>query len=66
MNRIKLLNVFFTLILCSTGLMCAYSQDLPEKTVPPRLVNDFAGLLSSGEQNMNINWLLLMIRHQHR
>jgi uncharacterized protein len=55
MNKMKrkvLLSVFFTLILILTGLTCALSQDLPAKPVPLRLVNDFAGLLSSGEQNM--------------
>jgi uncharacterized protein len=28
-----------------------FSQDFPEKPVPPRLVNDFAGFLNSGEAN---------------
>lgn len=46
------LNVFFTFILILTGLTCALSQDLPSKPVPPRLVNDFVGSLSQGEQNM--------------
>jgi len=55
MNKMKRkvrLNVFFTLILILTGLTCAFSQDLPSKPVPPRLVNDFIGFLSQGEQNM--------------
>jgi uncharacterized protein len=29
----------------------AFPQDFPEKPVPPRLVNDYAGLLSGGEAN---------------
>jgi uncharacterized protein len=29
----------------------AYSQDIPERPVPPRLVNDYTGLLSSEEAN---------------
>jgi uncharacterized protein len=52
MKRKAILNVFFTLILILTGLTCALSQDLPAKPVPPRLVNDFAGFLSPGEQNI--------------
>ena len=52
MNRKILINVFFTLILFLTWLANVYSQDFPEKPVPPRLVNDFAGFLSTSEQNM--------------
>jgi uncharacterized protein len=45
--KIGLLILFF--ITCRPGMV--YSQDFPDKPVPPRLVNDFAGLLSSGEAN---------------
>ena len=31
--------------------VAAWSQDLPEKPVPPRLVNDFAGMLNQDEVN---------------
>lgn len=36
------------LLFLFTGSL-AYSQDIPDKPVPPRLVNDFAGLLNAGE-----------------
>ena len=29
----------------------AFSQDFPERPVPPRLVNDFAGMLNQDEVN---------------
>jgi uncharacterized protein len=51
MKRNKLLSVLFTLILLVSGRFLSYSQDFPEKPVPPRLVNDYAGLLSAGEAN---------------
>jgi len=38
--------VFFLVILSSWNL---FAQDFPEKPVPPRLVNDFAGLLNSSQ-----------------
>jgi uncharacterized protein len=52
MKRNNLLNVILTFILFLTRLTYVYSQDFPEKPVPPRLVNDFAGFLRAGEQNM--------------
>jgi uncharacterized protein len=51
MRRKTIISVLFTLILQITVNIAAYSQDFPEKPVPPRLVNDFAGFLSSGELN---------------
>jgi uncharacterized protein len=51
MKRSIILSVFFTLILLVPGRSFIYSQDFPDKTIPPRLVNDFAGLLSEGEAN---------------
>ncbi len=30
----------------------SYSQSIPERPVPPRLVNDFAGMLEAGEVRM--------------
>jgi uncharacterized protein len=51
MKKGVLLNVIFTLILLASGSLFAYSQDIPDKQNPPRLVNDFAGLLTAGEIN---------------
>jgi uncharacterized protein len=51
MNKGVILSVFFTLILLVSGRSISYSQDFPEKPVPPRLVNDFAGMLSKAEAN---------------
>jgi uncharacterized protein len=51
MKRRILLNGFLVLIFLVTGLDFIYSQDFPEKSVPPRLVNDYAGLLNNGEVN---------------
>ena len=51
MKRSKILSVFFTLILLISGRSLSFSQDFPEKPVPPRLVNDYAGLLSGAEAN---------------
>lgn len=51
MNKMKVPVLFriFLLIILVTGT--AATQDLPEKPVPPRLVNDFAGMLNSQEIN---------------
>lgn len=38
-----------TLLLYTTLSINAFSQDIPERPVPPRLVNDFAGILNSEE-----------------
>jgi len=51
MKRRVLLNVLLTLILLVTRSSYIYSQDFPSKSVPPRLVNDFAGFLSQDEIN---------------
>jgi uncharacterized protein len=58
MRRGILLNVFFALVLLLTRSTCVYSQDFPERPVPPRLVNDFAGFLSTGEVNSLENKLV--------
>lgn len=42
---------FLLLITLSVFFSTLNAQDIPEKPVPPRLVNDFAGLLSSQEAN---------------
>ncbi len=38
-------------IFCTFNPVAAWSQDFPEKPVPPRLVNDFAGILNQDEVN---------------
>jgi uncharacterized protein len=38
-------------LLCSISAPFAFTQDLPERPVPPRLVNDFAGILNQDEVN---------------
>jgi uncharacterized protein len=51
MNR-KTLSGFFFLLFFSVFLTLRLpAQDFPEKQFPPRLVNDFAGMLNSGEIN---------------
>lgn len=42
------LRILLLIILSSVS---AIAQDIPEKPYPPRLVNDFAGMLKSGEVN---------------
>ncbi len=51
MKRRVLLNGLLILLFLVTGSISVYPQDFPAKPVPPRLVNDFAGLLSQGEIN---------------
>jgi uncharacterized protein len=51
MKRFNLLCGLIVLLFLTTGTYKIYSQDIPEKPVPPRLVNDFAGLLNAGEAN---------------
>lgn len=38
-----------SVLFCTTSIDRALSQNIPEKPVPPRLVNDFAGLLRAEE-----------------
>jgi uncharacterized protein len=49
-GRILIFRTLAVLILI-TGTAVIFSQDIPDKPVPPRLVNDFAGLLSNQEVN---------------
>jgi uncharacterized protein len=58
MKKGVLLNVLLTLILLITGLSNIYSQNFPARSVPPRLVNDFAGFLSQGERGSLENKLV--------
>ncbi|HEX2976011.1 MAG TPA: TPM domain-containing protein [Bacteroidales bacterium] len=39
------------LIFCITAAIDVFGQDIPDKPVPPRLVNDFAGMLDRNDAN---------------
>lgn len=41
--------VVVTMLFCIITSNRAYSQNIPERPVPPRLINDFAGMLKSDE-----------------
>lgn len=41
--------IIFTLLLAAVALRGINAQDIPERPQPPRLVNDFAGLLGTGQ-----------------
>lgn len=51
MKRYTLLSGLIVVLLFVAGSFRLYSQDIPERPVPPRLVNDFAGLLNANEVN---------------
>jgi uncharacterized protein len=47
MKLIRKFSLFFIFIL--SGILQSPAQDIPDPSVPPRLVNDFAGILSADE-----------------
>ncbi|MGB8490456.1 MAG: TPM domain-containing protein [Bacteroidales bacterium] len=49
MKKINLKPALAILVLTFLPVLNCISQDFPEKPVPPRLVNDFAGMLTPGE-----------------
>jgi uncharacterized protein len=49
MKRKFMYLVTVAIILCTISINRVHSQDIPDKLLPPRLVNDFAGLLKEGE-----------------
>ena len=51
MKKILTLTVLACVLLWGFSVPALLSQDIPDKPVPPRLVNDFAGLLNSNEVN---------------
>jgi uncharacterized protein len=54
MRRMKRNNIYqitLVVLICTITSIQVYSQKLPDKPVPPRLVNDFAKMLSSEEVN---------------
>lgn len=52
MIRKSLYSVAITILLCVVSTNRVSSQNIPERPVPPRLVNDFAHLLTSDEVNI--------------
>jgi len=50
--RKNCINAFFTLVFFALATTVSSGQDIPDKPVPPKLVNDFAGFLSQGEREM--------------
>jgi uncharacterized protein len=60
-TMIKRSILLFTLsaVICTLSIDNIFSQGIPERPVPPRLVNDFAGLLKSDEVNYLENKLVL-------
>jgi uncharacterized protein len=50
-NKKLILSVAAVFILITVSAFRIAAQDFPEKPVPPRLVNDFAGMLTSQEVN---------------
>jgi uncharacterized protein len=49
MKGIRYLKLVFVILVLSTGITNISAQGIPEKPSPPRLVNDFVGLLNSQE-----------------
>ncbi len=41
-----------SVLFCTISVDRIYSQNIPERPNPPRLVNDFAGMLKADEVNM--------------
>ena len=41
-----------SVLFCTVSVNRVFSQDIPERPVPPRLVNDFAGMLKAEEVSM--------------
>ena len=49
MRRIGLYLLTLAVLFCTISIKRVFSQDLPDRPVPPRLVNDFAKLLNAEE-----------------
>jgi uncharacterized protein len=52
MIRKNLYLLILAVLFCTISIDGIFSQDIPDRPVPPMLVNDFAGLLKSEEVNM--------------
>jgi uncharacterized protein len=44
--------ISFSILFCTSSIESVFSQTIPNRPSPPRLVNDFAGLLKPDEANM--------------
>jgi uncharacterized protein len=49
-EKIKVLRKVYLIILLVAAVLKSYAQDFPERPNPPKLVNDFAGMLSEDER----------------
>jgi uncharacterized protein len=49
MRRKSLYLLIIVILFCNLSINRVFSQDIPARPVPPRLVNDFAGMLNSEE-----------------
>lgn len=52
MRRKSLNLLILTVLFCSISIIRVFSQDIPARPVPPRLVNDFTGMLKAEEVSM--------------
>jgi len=52
MIRKSLFLLTLSALFCIISVNRVFSQDIPERPNPPRLVNDFAGMLKAEEVNM--------------
>jgi uncharacterized protein len=58
MKIIFFYRLIFVSLICCVSATFAFTQNLPERPVPPRLVNDFAGMLNQDEVNSLENKLV--------
>jgi uncharacterized protein len=52
MRRDYLIGLAIIFMFCTASISNALSQNIPDRPVPPRLVNDFTGMLTASEINM--------------
>jgi uncharacterized protein len=52
MIKRSLFLISLSILLCSVSIESVFSQKIPDRPSPPRLVNDFAGMLKPDEVNM--------------
>jgi uncharacterized protein len=51
MKRKEIFSLALAILFCAISSINGFSQNVPDRPVPPHLVNDFARLLTSGEVN---------------
>jgi uncharacterized protein len=56
--RRSIYNFAFAILITAISASQGFSQNIPERPVPPRLVNDFAGLLKAEEVGVLENKLV--------